>query len=65
MAKLKQVQYKSRDEIGRKRMQNSNEHFLARFLEPESVAIVGASNNPAGINYYLVANLKRGTLIEK
>lgn len=38
-------------------MQNSNEHFLARFLEPESVAIVGASNNPIGINYYLVANL--------
>jgi len=38
-------------------MKNTNEHFLARFLEPESVAVVGASNNPAGINYYLVANL--------
>lgn len=38
-------------------MQNSNEHFLYRFLEPESVAIVGASNNPSRINYYLVANL--------
>ncbi len=38
-------------------MQNSNEHFLHRFLEPESVAVVGASNNLSGINYYLVANL--------
>jgi acyl-CoA synthetase (NDP forming) len=38
-------------------MENANEHFLARFLEPESVAVVGASNNPTGINYYLVANL--------
>ena len=38
-------------------MKNNKEHFLARFLEPESVAVVGASNNPAGINYYLVANL--------
>jgi len=38
-------------------MENNTEHFLARFLEPESVAIVGASNNPAGTNYYLVANL--------
>jgi|GEM_PF-2101727 len=35
----------------------TNGHFLARFLEPESVAIVGASNNLAGINYYLAANL--------
>ena len=38
-------------------MENTNEHVLDRFLEPESVAVVGASNNPAGINYYLVANL--------
>jgi len=35
----------------------SHEHFLAKFLEPESVAIVGASNNPMRINYHLVANL--------
>jgi len=34
-----------------------DEHFLARFFEPESVAIVGASNNPMRITYYLVANL--------
>ena len=38
-------------------MKNITEHFLAKFLEPASVAIVGASNNTAGINYYLVANL--------
>jgi acyl-CoA synthetase (NDP forming) len=35
----------------------NNEHFLSRFFEPESVAIVGASNNPMRITYYLVANL--------
>jgi len=35
------------------------EHFLARFFEPESVAIVGASNNPARVNYNLLANLIR------
>jgi acetyltransferase len=34
-----------------------DEHFLARFFEPESVAIVGASNNPMRITYYLVSNL--------
>jgi len=33
------------------------EHFLAGFFEPESVAVVGASNNPARVNYQLVANL--------
>jgi acyl-CoA synthetase (NDP forming) len=32
-------------------------HFLARFFEPESVAIVGASNNPTRPNYYLLSNL--------
>ena len=37
----------------------NDEHFLARFFEPESVAIVGASNNPMRINYHLVANLTR------
>ena len=35
----------------------NDEHFLARFFEPESVAIVGASNNPSRINYHLVGNL--------
>jgi acyl-CoA synthetase (NDP forming) len=35
----------------------SEEHFLARFFKPESVAIVGASNNPMRVNYHLVANL--------
>jgi acyl-CoA synthetase (NDP forming) len=38
-------------------MTNTAEHFLARFFEPESVAIIGASNNPMRINYHLVANL--------
>jgi acetyltransferase len=32
-------------------------HFLAKFFEPESVAIVGASNNPMRVNYYLLSNL--------
>jgi len=40
-------------------MKDTDEHFLARFLNPQSVAIVGASNNPSGINYFLVANLVR------
>lgn len=35
----------------------NNEHFLARFFEPESVAIVGATNNPMRANYHLVSNL--------
>jgi acetate---CoA ligase (ADP-forming) len=35
----------------------NNEHFLAGFFEPESVAIVGASNNPMRANYYLLSNL--------
>jgi len=34
-----------------------DEHFLARFFEPRSVAVVGASNNPSRITYYLVSNL--------
>ena len=34
-----------------------NEHFLAGFFEPKSVAIVGASNNPMRPNYYLLSNL--------
>lgn len=38
-------------------MKNNTEHFLRRFFEPESVAIVGASNNPLRINHNLVANL--------
>lgn len=38
-------------------MNNKTEHLLSTFLEPESVAIVGASNNPLRINYHLVANL--------
>lgn len=40
-----------------KASQRNDEHFLARFFEPESVAIVGASNNPMRVNYHLVANL--------
>jgi acyl-CoA synthetase (NDP forming) len=38
-------------------MKSKSEHFLTRFFEPESVAIIGASNNPLRINYNLVANL--------
>ena len=38
-------------------MKNKTEHFLKKFLEPESLAIVGASNNPLRMNYHLVANL--------
>jgi acyl-CoA synthetase (NDP forming) len=38
-------------------LHRNDEHFLARFFEPESVAIVGASNNPMRITYHLVANL--------
>jgi acetyltransferase len=38
-------------------MENKSEHILSRFLEPESVAIIGASSNPQRINYHLVANL--------
>ena len=42
-----------------KDVHRKDEHFLTRFFEPESVAIVGASNNPARINYQIVANLIR------
>jgi acyl-CoA synthetase (NDP forming) len=38
-------------------MGSHTEHLLSRFLEPESIAIIGASNNPERINYHLVANL--------
>ena len=38
-------------------LHRNDEHFLARFFEPESVAIVGASNNPMRANYHLVSNL--------
>jgi acyl-CoA synthetase (NDP forming) len=40
-----------------KDLHSYDKHFLARFFEPESVAIVGASSNPMRVNYYLVANL--------
>jgi len=38
-------------------MESKSEHFLRKFFEPDSVAIVGASNNPSRINYNLAANL--------
>jgi acyl-CoA synthetase (NDP forming) len=38
-------------------IKNKTEHFLSRFFEPKSVAIVGASNNSLRINYHLVGNL--------
>ena len=34
-----------------------DEHFLAGFFKPESIAIVGASNNPSRANYYLLSNM--------
>jgi acyl-CoA synthetase (NDP forming) len=40
-----------------KDLQRNDGHFLAKFFEPESVAVVGASNNPMRVNYSLVANL--------
>jgi len=40
-----------------KDLYRNDAHFLARFFEPESVAIVGASNNPMRANYYLLSNL--------
>jgi len=38
-------------------MESKAEHFLSKFFDPKSVAIIGASNNPMRINYHLVANL--------
>ena len=38
-------------------MTGENHHFLEKFFYPESVAVVGASNNKVKPNYYLVANL--------
>jgi len=38
-------------------MTGDNHHFLEKFFYPESVAVVGASNNKMKPNYYLVANL--------
>ncbi len=38
-------------------MTENSEHFLSKFLQPASVAIVGASNNQWSINYHLVGNL--------
>lgn len=37
-------------------MTNIKDHFLHKFFNPESVAIIGASNNPARMNRYLVSN---------
>jgi len=48
-----------RNKMSPKDVHRKDEHFLTRFFEPESVAIVGASNNPARINYQIVANLIR------
>ena len=33
------------------------DHFLHRFLNPKSIAIIGASGNPLSVNYHLVSNL--------
>jgi acyl-CoA synthetase (NDP forming) len=40
-------------------MEKENEHFLHKFLYPESVAILGVSRNPSKLNHNLVANLVR------
>ena len=33
------------------------EHFLHRFLNPKSVAVIGATSNKFAVNYHLVENL--------
>ncbi|MBW1738782.1 MAG: hypothetical protein JRJ69_14855 [Deltaproteobacteria bacterium] len=33
------------------------DHFLDRFFNPESVAIVGATNNPFKMNFRILENL--------
>jgi acetyltransferase len=38
-------------------MESNERHFLDIFFNPESVAIIGASKNPASINHNLIANL--------
>ena len=38
-------------------MQEETQHFLHKFLFPESVAVVGASRNPFRPNHNLLANL--------
>ncbi len=38
-------------------MKAESGHFLDKFFNPESVAIVGASGDPSRLNYNLVANL--------
>jgi len=38
-------------------METRQNHFLDKFLYPESVALVGASRNPLRLNYNLLANL--------
>jgi len=38
-------------------MTENKDHFLSQFLQPASVAIIGASNNRWRINYHLVGNL--------
>src|SRR5512143_594538 len=40
-------------------MEKGEDHFLEKFLHPESVAIVGASRNPLRPSHHLVANLVR------
>ncbi len=40
-----------------KDLQRNHEHFLTKFFEPESIAIVGAPNNPMRANYSLLSNL--------
>jgi acetyltransferase len=40
-------------------MEKRENHFLEKFLYPESVAVVGASRNPMRPNHNLVANLVR------
>ena len=37
----------------------ASDHFLNRFFYPESIAIVGATNNPANLNTPLMKNLVR------
>jgi acyl-CoA synthetase (NDP forming) len=49
------IQYLKQSKAG-KTMKQTN-HFLDRFFNPKSVAVVGATNNPYKMNYRLVQNL--------
>ena len=44
---------------------NQNDHFLDSFLNPESIAIVGATKNPIKMNFQITENLHRLNFLGK